>query len=99
MEQYGTTLQQIGKIAVAQRENARLNPQALLRSPMTMEDYLSSRMISEPIRLLDCIMICSGADCIILTSEKKAKRVTDKPVYLVTDAERMAYQIGDMLTM
>jgi acetyl-CoA acetyltransferase len=38
-----------------------------------------------------------GADCIILNSEEKAKRVTDKPVYLVTDAERVAYQVGDML--
>jgi acetyl-CoA acetyltransferase len=97
MEQYGTTLQQIGKIAVAQRENARLNPQALLRDPMTIEDYLNSRMISDPIRLLDCVMICSGADCVVLASEEKAKTITDKLVYLVTDAERVAYQVGDMV--
>ena len=98
MEQYGTTLQQIGKIALAQRENARRNPQALLREPMTIEDYLNSRMISDPIRLLDCVMICSGADCIVLASEEKAKKITDKPVYLVTDAERVAYQVGDMVS-
>lgn len=97
MEEYGTTLDQIGKIAVAQRENARLNPQALLRDPMTMEDYLNSRMISDPIRLFDCVMPCSGAECIILTSEERARQITDKLVYLVTDAERVNYQVGNML--
>src|SRR3954469_2106529 len=51
MQQYGTTLEQIGKIAVAQRENALNNSQALFRAPMSMQDYLNSRMISDPIRL------------------------------------------------
>ena len=68
MEEYGTRLEQIGKIAVTQRENARLNPQALLRDPMTMENYLNSRMISDPIRLFDCVMPCSGAECIVIAS-------------------------------
>ncbi|HEX2386686.1 MAG TPA: thiolase family protein, partial [Candidatus Binatia bacterium] len=97
MEEYGTTLEQIGRIAVAQRENARSNPQALLREPMTIDDYLNSRMISEPIRLLDCVMPCSGAECVVLASEERARGITDKLVYLVTDAERVHYQVGEML--
>ncbi|HEV8342494.1 MAG TPA: thiolase family protein [Candidatus Binatia bacterium] len=97
MEQFGTTLEQIGKIAVAQRANARENPQALLRDPMSMEDYLKSRMISDPIRLFDCVMPCSGAECVVLTSEEKAKQITDKLVYLVTDAEKVQYDVGNML--
>lgn len=97
MENYGTTLEQIGKIAVAQRENARLNPQALLRDPMSLEDYLKSRMISDPIRLFDCVMPCSGAECIMLASEERARSITDKLVYLVTDAEKVQYQVADML--
>lgn len=97
MEKYGTTLRQIGKIAVAQRENARLNPQALLREPMSLDDYLNSRMISDPIRLFDCVMPCSGAECIVLASEEKAKQITDKLVYLVTDAEKVHYQVANML--
>lgn len=97
MEQYGTTLEQLGKIAVAQRENARLNPQALLRDPMSLEDYLNSRMISDPIRLLDCVMPCSGAECVVLASEERAREITDKMVYLVTDAEAVNAQVGDML--
>ena len=64
MENFGTTLEQIGKIAVAQRFNAINNPQALFREPMTMQDYLNSRMISDPMRLFDCVMPCSGAECI-----------------------------------
>lgn len=97
MENYGTTLEQIGKIAVAQRENARLNPQALLRDPMSLEDYLKSRMISDPIRLFDCVMPCSGAECIMLASEERARSITDKLVYLVTDAEKVQYQVTNML--
>jgi acetyl-CoA acetyltransferase len=97
MAQYGTTLEQTGKIAVAQRENALNNPQALFREPMSMDDYLNSRMISDPIRLFDCVMPCSGAECVILASEEKAKQITDKPVYLITDAERSHYQVANML--
>jgi acetyl-CoA acetyltransferase len=97
MAQYGTTLEQIGKIAVAQRENALNNPQALFRAPMSFQDYLNSRMISDPIRLFDCVMPCSGAECVILASEEKAKAITDKPIYLVTDAEKVQYQVADML--
>jgi acetyl-CoA acetyltransferase len=97
MEQYGTTLEQIGKIAMAQRENALNNPQALFREPMSFKDYLESRMISDPIRLFDCVMPCSGAECIILASEEKAKQITDKLVYLVTDAEISHYQVANML--
>jgi acetyl-CoA acetyltransferase len=97
MEQFGTTLEQIGRIAVAQRRNALNNPQALFREPMSMQDYLNSRMISDPIRLFDCVMPCSGAECIILASEEKAKKITDKLIYLVTDAEKVHYQVGNMM--
>jgi acetyl-CoA acetyltransferase len=97
MAQYGTTLEQIGKIAMAQRENALNNPQALFREPMSYQDYFNSRMISDPIRLFDCVMPCSGAECVILASEERAKKITDKPVYLVTDAEISHYQVANML--
>jgi acetyl-CoA acetyltransferase len=97
MEKYGTTLEQIAKIALAQRENALHNPQALFREPMSLQEYLNSRMISDPIRLFDCVMPCSGAECVILASEEKAKAITDKLVYLVTDAERSHYQVANML--
>ena len=82
---------------MAQRENALNNPQALFREPMSLQDYLNSRMISDPIRLFDCVMPCSGAECVILASEEKAKQITDKLIYLVTDAEISHYQVANML--
>jgi acetyl-CoA acetyltransferase len=97
MENFGTTLEQIGKIAVAQRFNAINNPQALFREPMTIDDYLSSRMISDPIRLFDCVMPCSGAECVILAAEQKARQINDKLIYLVTDAEKVHYQVAAMV--
>ncbi|HXG52908.1 MAG TPA: thiolase family protein [candidate division Zixibacteria bacterium] len=97
MERFGTTLEQLGRIAIAQRENALNNPQALFRQPMTMKDYLESRMISDPIRLFDCVMPCSGAECVVLASEEKARSITDKLVYLVTDAEKVHYQVAEMI--
>ncbi len=97
MEEYGTTAEQIGKIAVSQRYNAGPNPQALLRVPMSIEDYLNSRLISDPIRLFDCVMPCSGGECVVLASEARAKQITDKPVYLVTDAEKVGFQASNML--
>lgn len=97
MEAYGTRLEQIGKIAVSQRMNASMNPQALLRDPMSLEDYINSRMISDPIRLFDCVMPCSGAECVVVASEERARRITDMLVYLVTDAEKVNYQVGEML--
>ena len=63
---------------------------------MTMQDYLNSRMIQthSSVRLRDA---CSGAECIVLASEEKAKQITDKLVYLVTDAEISHYQVANML--
>ena len=64
---------------------------------MSIEDYLDSRLISDPIRLFDCVMPCSGGECIVVASEERAKQITDKPVYLVTDAEKIGFQASNML--
>jgi acetyl-CoA acetyltransferase len=72
--QYGLDYRALGKLAVAQRGHALLNPNACekLRSPITIDDYLSSRMISEPIRLLDCVMPADGANGLLITRRKIA---------------------------
>lgn len=72
---YGLDYRMLGKLAVAQRGHAVLNPNAVekLRKPITIDDYMNSRMISEPIRLLDSVMICDGASGLLLTSKKRAK--------------------------
>ena len=74
MAQYDLKLEGLGRLAVAQREGAVLNDLAYenLRKPITVQDYLDSRMISSPIRLLDCVMFCDGAAAVLLTSSERA---------------------------
>jgi acetyl-CoA acetyltransferase len=66
METYGTTREQLGRIAVDIRTNALLNEQALLRTPLTLDDYLQAPVIADPIRLYDCCLPCSGAEAVLL---------------------------------
>jgi acetyl-CoA acetyltransferase len=72
---YGLDYTALAKIAVTQRGHALLNDNACekLRKPMTIDDYMNSRMVSEPVRLLDCVMPTDGASGLLLTSRKRAK--------------------------
>ncbi|MGE3992076.1 thiolase family protein [Pseudorhodoplanes sp.] len=74
--QYGLDMKALAKLAVTQRDHAVLNPNALakFRVPITEQDYLNSRMISEPIRLLDCVMSCDGANGFLMMSAAEARR-------------------------
>ncbi len=69
---YGTTREQLGRIAVTQREHALLNPNALFQTPLTMDDYLNARPIAEPLRLFDCVMPCSGAEAVLVVRQDVA---------------------------
>jgi acetyl-CoA acetyltransferase len=77
MHQYDLKLEGLGKLAVAQREGAVLNDLAYekLRAPITVQDYLDSRVISSPIRLLDCVMFADGAAGVLLASAERAKKM------------------------
>jgi len=72
METYGTRRQELGRIAVGQRASARQNENALLRGPMTIEDYLDARVIADPIRLYDCVLPCAGADAVLVGTLDRA---------------------------
>src|SRR5206468_6833033 len=72
MEMYGTRREELGRIAVGQRASARLNENALLRGPMTIEDYLNARVIADPIRLYDCVLPCPGAEAVVVTTLDRA---------------------------
>lgn len=82
MHKYKVTPEQLGKVAVSNRYHASLNPGAIYRTPFTLEEYLESRMLSDPIRLFDCVPIVNGGVAYIVTSEETARTLTDKPVYL-----------------
>ena len=82
LHDYGVTPEQLGKIAVTNRFHASLHPGAIYRSPFSLDDYLSSRMLSDPIRLFDCVPIVNGGLAYIVTSAETARSMTDRPVYL-----------------
>jgi acetyl-CoA acetyltransferase len=83
MAMYGTTVEHFGAIAIAARRWAQLNPRAVLRKPLTMEDYLAARWIVEPFRLFDCAMPVNGAVAVLVTSSDRAAQLHQPPVHIV----------------
>lgn len=84
MYEFGTTDEQFAKIAADQRFNAQSNPNAVFYGqPATREDVLASRMVSDPLHLLECVMPCGGALACIVTSEERAKSMRQPPAYIL----------------
>ena len=79
-DRYGTTRETLGWIALNQRANAMLNPTAIYRDPMTMEDYLSARMITTPFGLYDCDVPCDGAIAVVVSAVETTRDLPKKPV-------------------
>jgi acetyl-CoA acetyltransferase len=82
MEVYGTTQDQLGAIAVAERSWATMNPKAQMRTPITLEDYHNSRWIVEPLHLLDCCLVSNGAVAVVVSSAERARELAQPPVYI-----------------
>jgi acetyl-CoA acetyltransferase len=80
MHLYGTTREQLGAISVTQRQHAALNEQAALREPITMDDYLNARWISEPLGLLDCDIPIDGAVALVISAPDHAAHCPNRPV-------------------
>ena len=83
MAAYGTTSEQLGAIAVAQRQWAAMNPLAQLREPITLDDYLASRWIAEPFRLLDCCLVSNGGIAVIVTAAERAASLAQPAVHVL----------------
>nr|WP_315242958.1 thiolase family protein [uncultured Albidiferax sp.] len=77
---YGTTPEQLAQIALTCRANAMLNPKAVMRAPMSMDDYMASRMISSPLRMFDCDVHCDGSTAIILSRVDAARDSPNPPI-------------------
>ncbi len=71
----GATAADFGEVAVVMRRHASLNENAILRKPITLDDYMASRMISDPLRLLDCSIPSDGGGAFILTTRDRARRM------------------------
>jgi len=83
MEQYGTTSEHLAEIAVSTRAWASMNPLAQKRDPITIADHQSSRMIADPLHLLDCCVVSNGGVAVIVTSLERARDLKQPPVRIL----------------
>jgi len=83
MFEFGTTREQMAKVAVKNHHNGSLNPIAQFQNEITVQDVINSTMVADPLTLLDCSPITDGAAALILCKEELAKKYTDNPVYII----------------
>jgi len=88
MRTTGATREDFGRLCVAQRENALRNPHALMKKPLSLEQYLAAREITAPIHLFDCVMPCAGADAFLVMREDRALELDLPYVRILSTIER-----------
>jgi acetyl-CoA acetyltransferase len=93
MHEYGTTREQMAAVAVATRRWASLNPRAMMREPITVEDVLATRPIAWPFNLLDCCLVTDGGGALVVTSADRAKDCAKKPVWVLGTGEATCHSI------
>jgi acetyl-CoA acetyltransferase len=102
MHEYGTTREHLAEVAVAARKWAQRNPVAFRRDELTIEDVLSSRMMSTPLTVRDCCLVTDGGGAVIVTSAERAKTLRREPAYYLGAAEATWWddisQSGDVTT-
>ena len=82
MAKYGTTEGDMALVTVKNRKYGAKNPQAMFQKPITVEEVLNSRPVSKPLKMFDCCANADGAACLVVTSAERAKKITDKPVWI-----------------
>lgn len=80
MHQYGTRREDLAEVAVAARRWAQLNPEAVMRTPLEMEDVLSARMVSDPLSVMDCCLVTDGAGAFVMVRTEEAKDLPHSPI-------------------
>jgi acetyl-CoA acetyltransferase len=91
MAQYGTRVEQLAEIAVATRANAALNPEAYYRTPITIDDVLSSRPIADPLTKLQCCLRSDGGGAIVLAAEDRVPDTAKAPVWILGTGEAISH--------
>jgi acetyl-CoA acetyltransferase len=92
MAEYGTTAEQFAEVAVSCRAHATRNPAAQMRDPISVDDVLESRMIADPLHLLDCSLVSDGGSAVIVTSAERAADFSHAPVYLLGAGEGHSHE-------
>ncbi|HEV2119728.1 MAG TPA: thiolase domain-containing protein [Candidatus Bathyarchaeia archaeon] len=82
MAKYGTTEEQMALVTVKNRKYGSKNPNAMFQKPVTAEEVLKSRPVSTPLKLFDCCANADGAACLIIANAEKARKLTDRPVWV-----------------
>src|SRR5205807_2262306 len=83
ISQYGATSEQLARVAVTMRKHASLNPEAMFRDPISVEDVLKSPIIATPLHRLDCCVVSDGAAAIVLANRDVARGCRKRPVWVL----------------
>jgi acetyl-CoA acetyltransferase len=92
MARYGTTAEQLAAVAVSARAHAGRNPAAQKRQPITIDDVLASRMVADPLHVLDCSLVSDGGAAIVVTSAERARDCARAPVWLLGAGEGHSHE-------
>ena len=92
MHRYGTTKEQLGEVAIAARRWAQLNPEAFVREPLTMDDYLKARKVADPFNVRDCCLVTDGAAAVVMTRADRARDLCSRPAYLLGGAQNTTHR-------
>ncbi len=82
MNRYGTTEEQFALVSVKNHKYGAKNPYAMFQKEVTVEDVMKSRVVASPLKLYDCCANADGASCVILAGEKRARKITDMPIWI-----------------
>ncbi|MBI3538643.1 MAG: thiolase [Chloroflexi bacterium] len=93
MALYGTTNEQLAEIAVATRKWAMMNPKAMYRDPLTIQDVLNTRWVAWPFHLLDCCLVTDAGGAVVLTSIKRARDLKTHPVAVLGFGESIDHSL------
>lgn len=93
MFETGTTQEQLASVCVSNRKWAQLNPNAMHRKPLTIEEVLASKVLSEPLHAKESNMLADGGSAFIITSAERAKDLTDCPVYLLGEGSLVTHHV------
>ncbi|WP_405645331.1 thiolase C-terminal domain-containing protein [Streptomyces sp. NBC_00019] len=91
MIEHGTTIEQLAEVAVQARANAALNPEAMFRTPITVDDVMSGPMIADPFTKLHCCIRSDGGAAVLLTAEEYVRDCRTAPVWVLGTGEHLSH--------
>lgn len=92
MKKYGTTREEMAAVAVNTRAHALLHPNAQMKKPISIDDVLDSKAISDPLRMLDCCLISDAGGAYIVTTPERAKDLPSQPIWLAGIGEAHTHE-------